>query len=153
MYSRLRHKNLNLCRTSDAVGIPYKNLKKGCDNMLYNEHLTKEENKVLNEIVGTFMVALAEDELEVINDCREFPEALIRLSESMLNYGITLHEDIDEFIKEYIAEKYNINEDEEILMYLESEEYFKEIYLETQDRTVCFQVENTPTFIEVWEDF
>ena len=121
--------------------------------MLYNEHLTKEENKVLNEIIGTFMVLLAEDELEVINDCREFSEALDRLAESMLNYGITLHEDIDEFIKEYIAEKYNIDENEEILMYLDSKEYFKNVYMETQDRTTYFEVEGTPTFIEVWEDF
>ena len=53
--------------------------------MLYNEHLTKEENKTLNQITETFMVTLAEDELEVINDCREFSEALNRLEESMMN--------------------------------------------------------------------
>ena len=121
--------------------------------MLYNEYLTKEQNKVLNGIVGTIMVILAEDELEVINDCREFSEALDRLEESMMNYGITLHEDIDEFIQEYIAEKYSIGENEEILMYLDSKKYFKEIYMETQDRTVYFEVEGTPTFVEVWENF
>ena len=121
--------------------------------MLYNEYLTKEQNKVLNEIKMTFMVALAEDELKVINNCREFSKALDRMSESMLNYCIILHEDIDEFIQYYIAEKYNIDANEEILMYLDSKEYFKEIYMETQDRTVYFEVLGTPMFVEVWENF
>ena len=121
--------------------------------MIDNRNITKEENKVLNDIITTYMFQLAEDEIEVIEDCREFKEAIDRLSESMNNYGFTFHEDIDDFITQYIAEKYNIDENEEILMYLNSKAYFKEIYMETQDRTVYFEVSGTPMFVEVWENF
>ena len=40
--------------------------------MIDNRNITKEENKVLNDIITTYMFQLAEDKLEVINDCREF---------------------------------------------------------------------------------
>ena len=121
--------------------------------MIDNRNITKEENKVLNDIITTYMFQLAEDEKEVIEDCREFKEAIDRLNESMHNYGFTFHEDIDDFITQYIAEKYNIDENEEILMYIDSENYFKDIYMETQDTTIYFNVEKTPIYIEVWDNF
>ena len=121
--------------------------------MINNRNITKEENKVLNDIITTYTFQLAEDEIEVIEDCREFKEAIDRLSESMHNYGFTFHEDIDDFITQYIAEKYNIDENEEILMYIDSENYFKDIYMESQDTTIYFNVEKTPTYIEVWDNF
>ena len=121
--------------------------------MIKNRNIMKEENKVLNDIIKYHMFTLTENQKTEIEKAEYLKEALDVLDEIMINYGITFHADIDEFISEYIAEKYNIDENEEILMYIDSKSYFENVYMCTQSNTVYFHVENTLQYVEVWGNF